>query len=159
VIEFRGIGIPQIRVRLAQWRDEVGIANWEKPDQLRIATGSDNRPTVLRRFDGRWVATGDVMGKPVQYNVVAAPALHGQYAEISMNDVQVPSEYEARVFIGLDADSNTIIAHWLDSFGAQYSRPHGSSIFFQKGRVKANNGLQPTPSQVNTRRFLHGNRP
>jgi hypothetical protein len=66
------------------------------------------------------------MGKPVQYNLVAASALHGQYTEISMNDVQVPSEYEARVFIGLDADSNTIIAHWLDSFGAQYSIPHGT---------------------------------
>ena len=37
VIEFRGIGIPEIRVRLAQWHDEVGIANWEKTAQLRIA--------------------------------------------------------------------------------------------------------------------------
>ncbi len=91
-----------------------------------MTTSADNRPKILRKFDGKWVATGDVMGKPVQYNVVAAPALQGQFTEISMNDVQVPSEYEARIFIGFDSDSNTIIAHWLDSFGAQYSIPHGT---------------------------------
>ncbi len=43
-----------------------------------------------------------------------------------MNDVQVPSQYEARIFIGFDSDSNQIIAHWMDSFGAQYSIPHGT---------------------------------
>jgi len=37
VIEFRGIGIPEIRERLAQWRKEFGIATWDKHDQLRIA--------------------------------------------------------------------------------------------------------------------------
>ena len=37
VIEFRGIGIPEIRERLAQWRNEFGIATWDKHDQLRIA--------------------------------------------------------------------------------------------------------------------------
>jgi hypothetical protein len=86
----------------------------------------DNRPLILRKLDGNWIAAGDVMGKPVQYNVVAMPALQGQFIEISMNDVQVPSQYEARVFIGFDSDSNTIIAHWLDNFGARYSIPHGT---------------------------------
>lgn len=69
---------------------------------------------------------GDVRGKPVQYNVIAASALQGQFTEISMNDVQVPPQYEARIFIGFDSDSNQIIAHWMDSFGAQYSIPHGT---------------------------------
>jgi 3-methyladenine DNA glycosylase AlkD len=36
-IQFRGIGIPEIRERLAQWRDESGVADWENSDQLRIA--------------------------------------------------------------------------------------------------------------------------
>lgn len=30
------------------------------------------------------------------------------------------------MFIGYDAESQTIIAHWLDSFGARYSIPHGT---------------------------------
>jgi len=35
-------------------------------------------------------------------------------------------EYEARVLIGYDADSKAVIAHWMDSFGAKYSVPHGT---------------------------------
>ena len=91
-----------------------------------MTTNIDNRPTLLQKLDGNWVAIGDIMGKPVQYTVVNAPALQAQYTEISMNDVQVPSQYEARIFIGYDSDSNQVIAHWMDSFGAQYSIPHGT---------------------------------
>jgi len=91
-----------------------------------MTMSTDNRPEILRKLDGNWVATGDVMGKPVQYNVTSTPALQGQFTEISMNDVQVPSQYEARIFIGFDSESNQIIAHWMDSFGAQYSIPHGT---------------------------------
>ena len=91
-----------------------------------MTTSTENRPTILQKLDGKWVVTGDVMGKPVQYNVIMAPALQGQFTEISMNDVQVPSQYEARIFIGYDIESEQIIAHWLDNFGAQYSIPHGT---------------------------------
>jgi hypothetical protein len=90
-----------------------------------MTTSIDNRPSILRKLDGNWVATGDVSGKPVQYDVMAASALQGQFTEISMRDVQIPSQYEARIFIGFDSDSNQIIAHWMDNFGAQYSIPHG----------------------------------
>ena len=85
-----------------------------------------DRPVALKALDGNWVMSGDVMGKPVTYQMVAGPALQGAFTEIHMNDVQVPSEYEARVFIGYDAKSKTVIAHWMDSFGAQYSIPHGT---------------------------------
>lgn len=37
-----------------------------------------------------------------------------------------PPQYEARVLIGYDAESETVIAHWLDSFGAKYSVPRGT---------------------------------
>ncbi len=87
---------------------------------------TDPRPAILQKLDGDWVVTGDVRGKPVQYRVLATPALQGKFTEISMKDVQVPSQYEARIFIGLDHDSNQVIAHWMDSFGAQYSVPHGT---------------------------------
>lgn len=91
-----------------------------------MSQSTDHRPSLLKKLDGHWIATGDVMGKPVQYHVVNAPALQGQFTEISMNDVNVPSQYEARIFIGFDQDTSTVIAHWMDNFGAQYSIPHGT---------------------------------
>jgi hypothetical protein len=48
------------------------------------------------------------------------------FSELHMKDVQVPAEYEARVFIGWDAASGAVIVHWLDSFGGRYSIPHGT---------------------------------
>ncbi len=70
--------------------------------------------------------TGDVMGKPVVYDMVAGPTLTGAFTELHMKDAAPVPEYEARVFIGYDDDSNAIIAHWMDSFGARYSIPHGT---------------------------------
>jgi hypothetical protein len=84
------------------------------------------RPAALKALDGDWVMSGDVMGKPVTYRMTAGPTLQGAFTEIHMNDVQVPSEYEARVLIGYDAESKSVIAHWMDSFGAKYSIPHGT---------------------------------
>lgn len=90
------------------------------------------RAAALQALDGNWVMSGDVMGKPVTYRMVASPTLQGAFTELHMNDVQVPSQYEARVFIGYDAGSKTVIAHWMDSFGAMYSIPHGT------GRITEN---------------------
>lgn len=84
------------------------------------------RPPALKALDGDWIMDGDVMGEPVRYRMAAGPTLQGAFTEIHMNDVQVPSQYEARVFIGHDGDSGNVIAHWMDSFGARYSIPHGT---------------------------------
>lgn len=91
-----------------------------------VAAGADVRPEILRQLDGAWTMTGDVRGKPVTYRMLAKPALHGTFTELRMQDVQVPAQYEAAVFVGYDAASKTVIAHWMDSFGAKYSIPHGS---------------------------------
>ena len=93
-------------------------------------SATDARPALLQSLDGQWVMTGDVMGKSVTYDMEAVPTLHGTFTEMHMKDVQVPSEYEARVFIGYDAESHVIIAHWLDNFGAKYSIPHGTGKVF-----------------------------
>jgi hypothetical protein len=90
------------------------------------ANSVDTRPALLQALDGHWVMTGDVLGQAVTYDMVAAPVLHGTFTEMHMKDVQVPSEYEARVFIGVDPDSRIVITHWLDNFGAKYSIPHGT---------------------------------
>lgn len=86
----------------------------------------DKRPAILQQLDGQWLMVGDVRGKPVTYDMLAAPTLQGNFTELHMKDVQRPARYEARVFIGFDSASQTVIAHWLDSFGAKYSVPHGT---------------------------------
>ena len=84
------------------------------------------RPASYRALDGEWIMTGDVMGAPVTYRMQAGPTLSGAFTEIHMIDVATPSEYEARVFLGYDQDTRTVIVHWLDSFGGKYSIPHGT---------------------------------
>lgn len=86
----------------------------------------DPRPELFTQLDGRWVMTGDVMNKPVTYDLDAGPTLGAAFTELHMKDVQVPAEYEARVFLGWDAERKTVIVHWLDSFGGRYSIPHGT---------------------------------
>jgi hypothetical protein len=90
------------------------------------ASANDERPSILKALDGNWVMSGDVMGKPVTYNLVAAPALQGRFTEMRMKDVQVPAKYEAAVFIGYDRASQSVIAHWMDVFGAEGSIPHAT---------------------------------
>ena len=86
----------------------------------------DTRPALLAALDGDWRMTGDVKGKPVTYSLVARPLLASTFTELHMKDLQVPAQYEARVFIGYDKKTGQIIVHWLDSFGARYSIPHGT---------------------------------
>lgn len=91
-----------------------------------MTSTNDARPDLLRRLDGKWTAAGHVRGKPVRYHVSAGPALQGRFTEIAMEDVQVPPQYEARLFIGFDEESQAVIAHWMDCFGARFSIPHGT---------------------------------
>lgn len=96
------------------------------------AKAKDERPDILKALDGNWVMAGDVMGRPATYQMVAGPALQGKFTEMRMKDVQMPAKYEAVVFLGYDAGSQTVIAHWMDNFGANSSIPHGS------GRIAEN---------------------
>ena len=91
-----------------------------------LPKASDTRPEILKALDGHWIMSGDVMGKPVIYTMVAKPTLQGTFTEMRMKDVHVPSEYEARVFIGYDPTSKAVISHWMDSFGAAYYIPHAT---------------------------------
>ena len=85
-----------------------------------------DRPGPLKALDGDWVMSVDVMGEPVTYRMLAGPTLQGAFTEIHMTDAQVPSQYEALVLLGYDAESKTILVHWMDTFGAKYSIPHGT---------------------------------
>lgn len=109
------------RLSLAALLATPSLAHAQAP-----AAPEDKRPAVLRALDGSWTMSGDVRGKPVTYRMTAAPALQGAFTEMRMQDVQVPAQYEAVVFIGYDAASQRVIAHWMDSFGATQSVPHGT---------------------------------
>lgn len=83
-----------------------------------------DRPAALKALDGDWIMTGDIQGKSVTHKMVAGPTLQGAFTEIHMKDVE--TEYEARVLIGYDVGSDSVIVHWIDSFGAKSSIPHGT---------------------------------
>ena len=82
--------------------------------------------TLLDRLVGEWRMVGHVRGKPVTYTLAASRVLGGRYVELHMTDVQRPPQYEARVFVGADTAPGRVIVHWLDSFGAAASIPHGT---------------------------------
>ena len=84
------------------------------------------RPALLTALEGKWTMRGDVRGKPVTYAMQAQPTLQGKFVELHMRDVQVPAQYEARVFIGVDAATGAVITHWMDNHGAENSIPHAT---------------------------------
>lgn len=90
------------------------------------------RPKLLEALDGSWIMSGDVKGKPVTYTMEANSTLLGAFTEMRMLDVQIPAQYAAHVFIGYDQPTQSVIVHWIDSFGAKYSIPHGT------GSIKEN---------------------
>jgi hypothetical protein len=80
--------------------------------------------TLLDALVGRWTMTGAVRGRPVRYVLEARRVLQGKYVELHMTDAAAaPPAYEARVIVGEGAKPGEYIAHWIDSFGAQYSVP------------------------------------
>jgi len=91
-----------------------------------IVVRDDPRPPLLKQLDGEWLMQGDVLGKPVTYLLVAGPTLRARFSELHIRDVAEPPQYEARVFLGVDAETGELIAHWMDDFGARYSIPHGT---------------------------------
>ena len=89
---------------------------------------NDPRPDLLKKLEGKWRMVGHVMGDSVEYKLNVRSVLSGVFTELHMVDIFDPPQYEALVFIGYDSTKNVIISHWLDSFGALYSIPHGTGI-------------------------------
>jgi 3-methyladenine DNA glycosylase AlkD len=52
VIQFRGIGIPQIRVLIAAWIDKYGIKDFSKEDQLELALTLFREPMAEDKIAG-----------------------------------------------------------------------------------------------------------
>ncbi len=81
VIPFRGVGIPEIRNQLALWRDEFGIAIWDKQDQLLIA---------LRLFDSSFAEdklAGILFLQEYLYGQFEWKALLEKYKQLYLNSL------------------------------------------------------------------------
>jgi hypothetical protein len=87
---------------------------------------SPRRHPLLQRLVGTWRMTGQVRGRAVAYDLSADWVLADRFVELHMIDRASPPQYEARVFIGPDSVEGRILVHWMDSFGASASVPHGS---------------------------------
>jgi hypothetical protein len=101
-------------------------AQYPRTDGSARAERQAAAETLLDRLVGDWLMVGEVRGRPVTYTLAARRVLGARFVELHMLDVNEPPGYEARVFIGADTLPGRILVHWLDSFGAAYSVPHGS---------------------------------
>lgn len=80
---------------------------------------------LLGRLVGRWIMHGVVQGDSVTYSVDASRELEGRFVLLRLKDVQIPAQYEAHVYAGVDSATAKVIIHWMDGFGAGASIPHG----------------------------------
>jgi hypothetical protein len=76
----------------------------------------------LDHLQGAWAMAGTLLGKPVRYSATGHRVLQGAFLRLRMVDLDRPPQYEADVYIGVDAKAGDYIAHWLDRFGAAGAR-------------------------------------
>jgi len=77
--------------------------------------------SFLANLVGRWDLTRSIRGKEERNRVDADWAIGHRYVRLHMVDVADPPKYEAIVMIGYDPEGRRYVAHWTDSWGAQYS--------------------------------------
>ena len=85
-------------------------------------------PDPLSRMVGNWKMTGTVRARPVEYQLEARRTLGGRFVQLHMKDVATPPAYEALVYIGRDSVTSRYVVHWLDIFGAGFSRTLGEGV-------------------------------
>ena len=76
---------------------------------------------LLENLIGIWELTGVVAGDSVVNTFEARWVLNHQFLQLHYKDVNVPSQYEALVYVGFNHQENRYVVHWLDIFGGSYS--------------------------------------
>jgi hypothetical protein len=76
---------------------------------------------LLDKLIGHWTVSRKIRGTVVSNTLDADWAVQHQYVLLHMKDVARPPQYEAPVLVGFDAQKGEYVAHWRDSWGAQYS--------------------------------------
>ena len=72
---------------------------------------------LLDHIIGAWNMSGQVENKAVKYSFEAKRILHDKLVLMHMEDLAVPSPYEADVYIGYDTSRACYVTFWLDNFG------------------------------------------
>ena len=95
---------------------------------------------LVDHLAGTWVLTGQMDKGPVTHDITAEWVLAHQYLEIHEVSREKNKDgspvYQAKVFIGWDADKKIYDVVWLDDYGSistqslGYAKPNGSSIAF-----------------------------
>ena len=80
---------------------------------------------VLGHLIGDWTITGVTRGRPILSAAQVRDAFGGAFMEMHIKDSSDRSPYEARVFIGEDAQG-ALVVHWLDATGGETSRTLGT---------------------------------
>ena len=95
---------------------------------LRLSAGAQQptlQDSLLDRMVGKWLLSGEIVGKPTTHDVEATWALNHQFVHIHETSREktaagVP-QYEADVFLGWDVKRNEYVVHWMDVFGGGFS--------------------------------------
>jgi len=106
-----------------------------RADELATSRRGPLQDQFLQNLVGDWTVSRKIRGTVATNTLQAEWALQHQFVRLHMEDVARPPEYEALVLIGYDASTDRYVAHWCDSFGAQYAgvgygRRAGNSIDF-----------------------------
>jgi hypothetical protein len=78
----------------------------------------------LAELAGDWDLKGTVQGKSVHYRGTARWTLKQSWLCLTL--AELPSGYQASVYLGYDIKADDYIAHWLDQYGAAGARVVGS---------------------------------
>jgi len=75
----------------------------------------------LGKLAGEWILSRKIGGKMAENKATANWVLNNQFLQLHMIDAASPPQYEAVVLIGYDESTKEYVAHWADTFGAQYA--------------------------------------
>jgi hypothetical protein len=75
----------------------------------------------LDNLVGRWDIERKIRGTVIHNSLDVEWVLQHRFVRLHMKDVAEPPKYEAIVLIGFDEAAQRYVAHWTDTFGAQYS--------------------------------------
>ena len=90
-----------------------------------VAAPAMAAPKVFDALAGCWDVSGVVRGKPIRNIAKGAWAIDHQYFLLQLVGAPGGKPYAAALFFGTKSDG-TILLHWLDRFGADFSQYPGN---------------------------------
>ena len=73
------------------------------------------------------------MGESVDYCAKVETVLAGAFILMHLTDRATPPQYQAEIYVGASETRGDLVAHWIDSTGADGARVVGSGKFVADG--------------------------